>query len=78
LISENHSNGKIGDGKWIKLEAERAIAKILCDLEVATGALVESIALKDLDVTNVEDKREVWFTKVAVKMKRIPGRSWEY
>jgi hypothetical protein len=52
-------------------EATKQINNILRDLEVSTGLVVESIELRDLDVTTVEGGPEI-LRSVQIEMKRPP------
>lgn len=56
--------------------AQRDIAKILAKLEVDTGSVVESIDLRDIDVTSIDSEREEWQRAVIVELKRLPGTRW--
>jgi len=56
-------------------EATRCINDILRDLEVSTGSVVESIELRDLDVTTVDGGPEL-IRSVQIEMERLPGTKW--
>jgi hypothetical protein len=55
--------------------ATQRINDILRSLEVTTGSVVESIELRDLDVTTVDGGPEI-LRSVQIEMKRSPGTKW--
>jgi len=55
--------------------ATQRINDTLRDLEAATGSVVESIELRDLDVTTVDGGPEI-LRSVQIEMKRFPGTKW--
>lgn len=57
--------------------AEREIATILSDLEANAEALVRTIAIDDVDVTQVRDDRPQHLRAVRITLERIPGTRWE-
>lgn len=57
-------------------QAELAIARILEQLEMDTGSVVEEISLDDIDVTSLESDRQVIARRVRLELKRLPGTSW--
>lgn len=57
-------------------EATQQINDILRSLEVSTGSVVESIELRDIEVTTVGDLERQWLRSVAIEMKRLPGTKW--
>lgn len=58
-------------------EAQQAIAAILSDIEVGTGALVREVALTSVDVTQMNDPGPRWIRSVRIELWPIPGSSWE-
>jgi hypothetical protein len=56
--------------------SERAIALILKELEQASGALVESVDIVDVDVTTISDTRQILDRRVSIKLKPVPGTNW--
>jgi len=57
-------------------EAERKINHILSDLEKRTDAVVESINLDKIDITQIQDTRPKFKTTVRIETCRIPGNDW--
>lgn len=57
-------------------EAKSQINQILCQLEVATGSVVESIDLRDIDVTTVDGGGVELTRSVQIELKRLPGTKW--
>ena len=57
-------------------KAEIAIQKILCELEIGTGCIVESIYLKDIDMTGVNDDRVQLLRSIRIELKANPGTRW--
>lgn len=55
-------------------EAEEQIAKTLSQLELDTGNLIESISVKDVEVTMMGDDRMNLIRKVQIEMFRLPGQ----
>lgn len=56
--------------------ATQQINDILRELEVSTGSVVESIELRDIDVTTVDSGEQQLVRSVAIEMKRLPGTKW--
>ena len=56
--------------------AQRAVAKILCDLENETGQVVERLDLHDIDVTTMGDETSQLLRSVRIELKRKPGTQW--
>jgi hypothetical protein len=57
-------------------QAESEISAILAKLERDTGAVVESISVRDIEVTTVGDSRREIVRKVVVETCRPPGTNW--
>lgn len=57
-------------------KAEQEINRILHQLEVDTGQIVDSIGLSDIDVTTIDDDRPQWLRCVRIELKRLPGTRW--
>lgn len=64
------------DTNKIITAAENKIATILAQLEAETGMLLESIQVRDLEVTTYKDQRPQWLRRVVIEMKRLPGTRW--
>lgn len=58
-------------------DAELAIARILADVEAASGDWVEGIRIKDHEITTVGSVRPEFTRRVKIDMKPMPGSSWE-
>lgn len=56
--------------------ATQRINDILRDLEASTGAVVESIELRDIDSTTVGHLEREILRSVAIQMQRIPSTKW--
>lgn len=56
--------------------AQAAINKVLAELEIETGAMVESISLDRIDHTCLSDDRQRFVTSVVIELKRQPGHDW--
>lgn len=56
--------------------AEKEIAMLLAKLEKDADALVEAIAVIDVDVTTAGDVRKQLLRRVLIDMRRIPGAEW--
>lgn len=59
------------------LDAEREIAAILKRVELDTGALVESIEVRDTDVTTLLDNGVRIRREVHIALRRNPGAGWD-
>lgn len=59
-----------------RTQAETEIGLILKQLEIDTGALVESVAVKDHDATTYEDTKRQTVAHVEIEMRHVPGRRW--
>lgn len=57
-------------------EATHCINDILRTLEVSTGSVVESIELRDINVTTVDSGEQQLVRSVQIEMKRLPGTKW--
>lgn len=57
-------------------DAERAIARILQQLEVDTQSVVEEVTLKDVEITGLESERQTFARRVRLELKRLPGACW--
>ncbi len=57
-------------------DTEREIAKVLAKLETDTGMVVDTVEVKDINVTELGDSRTQLMRRVAIEMKRIPGARW--
>lgn len=66
-----------GSNHKLILEAEKEIATILKNLEVATDAVIQKIEVRDLEVTNVHSTRQEIMRHVHIEMKTMPGTRWE-
>lgn len=56
--------------------AEKEIARVLAKLESDTGMVLETIDVRDIEVTTLGDDRPQWLRRVAIEMKRLPGTRW--
>lgn len=56
--------------------AELEIARILKQLEIDTGSVVECVDLIDFDTTGVDDDRLRITRHVQLTLKRLPGTNW--
>lgn len=57
--------------------AERQINSILADLEATTGCLVQSIELRDIEITAFGDERAQLLRGVRIELKPLPGTRWQ-
>lgn len=57
--------------------AEREIAKIMAALESDTGMVLDTINVRDIEITEYGDDRQQLLRKVLIKMKRRPGTRWQ-
>jgi hypothetical protein len=57
-------------------EAEKQIARILRDLEIATDTLVDEVNLSRIDITQMMDKATQHVMTVTVNLRRKPGHEW--
>lgn len=57
-------------------EAQKAINKILAQLEKDTGYIVTDITLQEIEVTALGDQRSVMNKTVIVDIERTPGSDW--
>lgn len=58
-------------------EAEKAVARILADLEKELDSHVEHIEIQDYEVTQFTDDRVQYLRQVAITLKRKPGTRWK-
>jgi len=56
--------------------AESRIAGILAALEIETDSTVESIDIRNLEVTTITDDRPQLRRAVVIKLYRHPGSQW--
>lgn len=57
-------------------QAERDIAKILQQLELDIDCVVDTVTLKDIDITNIDSDRTVLSRRVLIETHRLPGANW--
>lgn len=57
-------------------QARREITRILRDLEIETGEVVEDIHVRDVDITCVDDDRQQAIRFLCIEMRRQPGMRW--
>ncbi len=57
-------------------EAEKAIAKILAELERTNEGYVEAIAVKSIDMTRLEHGRVHLVRHIEITFKPKPGSDW--
>jgi hypothetical protein len=57
-------------------EAEREIASILARLERENDGYVETIAVKDIEVTTLDSDRKQIARSVQISFKPKPGSNW--
>lgn len=57
-------------------EAERQIGQILKQLEKDSTMLVDSICIKDIDITNIDSVRRELLCRVHIELRPVPGRRW--
>lgn len=57
-------------------EAEVEIGQILKQLEIDSTMLVNSICIKDIDVTELDSPRQELICRVHIELKPVPGRRW--
>lgn len=58
-------------------EAEKRISKMLAELERQMDGVVESIEIRDIEITTCSDDRPQWQRRVLIEMKRLPGTRWD-
>lgn len=58
-------------------EAERKIASVLAEIESDTGMVLDTLEIKDIEVTQFTDDRPQWLRSVYIEMKRLPGTRWD-
>lgn len=59
-------------------DAEKAIEKILADLEKEYDSYIESISIDDTEVTGHGDERPMILRRVCIELKQKPGTRWRY
>lgn len=57
-------------------EAEKLVAGILQRFEESSGDLVESVEIRNVEITRIDDTRPRWMTQVVIRTQRTPGRDW--
>lgn len=57
-------------------EAQKAINKILSELEKDTGCIVIEVTLQEIEVTSSSDQRRLMNKTVIVDIERTPGSDW--
>ena len=57
--------------------AEKEISKVLAKLEADTGMVLDSLNVRDIEVTTFVDDRAQWLRSVSIEMKRLPGTRWD-
>jgi hypothetical protein len=57
-------------------EAEKAIAQVLKAYEEASGQLVRSVEIKNIDVTTYDSGRPEWIRQVVIDAEYLPGTNW--
>lgn len=60
-----------------KQETELAINKLLRELEVSTGTVVNSLELHKLDVSTIASQGLSYMVGVRITLDRLPGRRWQ-
>ena len=56
--------------------AEKEISEILKNLEINTGTVLNSICVKDVNMTSIEDERPQLIRRVLIEVLRQPGTKW--
>jgi len=56
--------------------AEKAISEVLKNLELETGEVVRSVSIVDVEVTQLDDDRQIFARRVVIDMHRVPGSRW--
>ena len=56
--------------------AEHKIAAILEKLEAETNMVLDTIKVKDIEVTTLTDDRPQWIRHMRIEMYRLPGTRW--
>ena len=57
-------------------DAERAVARILRQLEADTDLVIDRVELVDVEVTAMQDSRPMMWREVSIKTHRLPGHQW--
>ena len=57
-------------------DAERAVARILRQLEADTDLVIDRVELVDIEVTAMQDSRPMMWREVSIKTHRLPGHQW--
>lgn len=55
---------------------QRAIARLLADLEKKTGCYVDGLQIDSLDVTQMTSDRQQLLRSVRIDLRRAPGGGW--
>lgn len=56
--------------------AEKQIARILAQLELSSGSLVEKVEIRTVDVTSITSKQSDYMMQVRIQLRRLPGHQW--
>lgn len=57
-------------------KAERMINAVLAELEASTGQLVDTLDLRSIEITKLDDDRPCWMRTVTIRLTRQPGSEW--